>query len=124
MAIEIGKPVSHGLEEVRRAAGNIRDVIRRAAAFEFQKREPAGLVRHEPLGVVALISPWNNPVAIPVGKIAPALIYGNTRRLETRAGGHKHFGDHFETAARIRRAGGRGSTFDRRPHDGAKAGGG
>ncbi|MES1180646.1 MAG: aldehyde dehydrogenase family protein, partial [Verrucomicrobiota bacterium] len=78
MAVEIGKPVSHGLEEVGRAAANIRDVIRRAAAFEFQKREAAGLVRHAPVGVIALISPWNNPVAIPVGKIAPALIYGNT----------------------------------------------
>jgi acyl-CoA reductase-like NAD-dependent aldehyde dehydrogenase/nicotinamidase-related amidase len=78
MAIEIGKPVSQGLEEVRRAAENIRDVIRRAAAFEFQEREVAGLLRHQPLGVVAVISPWNNPVAIPVGKIAPALIYGNT----------------------------------------------
>jgi acyl-CoA reductase-like NAD-dependent aldehyde dehydrogenase/nicotinamidase-related amidase len=78
MAVEIGKPVSHGLEEVRRAATNVRDVIHRAKKFEFQKREPAGIVRHEPLGVVALISPWNNPVAIPIGKIAPALIYGNT----------------------------------------------
>ena len=78
MAIEIGKPVSHGAEEVRRAAGNIRDVIRRASAFEFQKREAAGIVRHQPLGVVALISPWNNPVAIPIGKIIPALIYANT----------------------------------------------
>ena len=78
MAVEIGKPISHGLEEVRRAAGNLRDVICRAARFEFQKHEAAGLVRHEPLGVVALISPWNNPVAIPIGKIAPALIYGNT----------------------------------------------
>jgi len=53
-------------------------VIHRAAAFEFQKREAAGIVRHSPSGVVALISPWNNPVAIPIGKIAPALIYGNT----------------------------------------------
>jgi acyl-CoA reductase-like NAD-dependent aldehyde dehydrogenase/nicotinamidase-related amidase len=78
MAIEIGKPISHGAEEVRRAAANIRDVIVRANDFEFQKREPAGIVRHESLGVVALISPWNNPVAIPIGKIAPALIYGNT----------------------------------------------
>ena len=78
MAIEIGKPLSHGLEEVRRAAENVRDVIRRAAEFEWQARAPAGLVRHQPLGVVAMISPWNNPAAIPVGKIAPALIYGNT----------------------------------------------
>ena len=78
MAVDIGKPLSHGLEEVRRAAGNIRDVIRRAANFEPQTHEAAGMVRHQPLGVVAIISPWNNPVAIPMGKIAPALVYGNT----------------------------------------------
>lgn len=34
--------------------------------------------RREPLGVVALISPWNFPVAIPIWKIAPALVCGNT----------------------------------------------
>jgi alpha-ketoglutaric semialdehyde dehydrogenase len=78
MAFEIGKPIAHGLEEVRRAAANIRDVFRRAAAHKFTTREPAGIIRHEPVGVVALISPWNNPVAIPIGKIAPALAYGNT----------------------------------------------
>jgi acyl-CoA reductase-like NAD-dependent aldehyde dehydrogenase len=78
MAVEIGKPVSHGREEVRRAAASVRDVIRRAAAWEFTRREPAGMIRHKPVGVVAIISPWNNPVAIPVGKIAPALAYGNT----------------------------------------------
>jgi alpha-ketoglutaric semialdehyde dehydrogenase len=79
MASEIGKPITHGLEEVRRGAANIRDVIRREARdFEVTKREGDGLVRYQPLGVVALISPWNNPVAIPVGKIAPALAYGNT----------------------------------------------
>ena len=78
MAIEIGKPITHGLEEVRRGAANIRDVIRRAREFALAKQEGDGLVRHRPLGVVALISPWNNPVAIPVGKIAPALAYGNT----------------------------------------------
>lgn len=31
-----------------------------------------------PLGVVGLITPWNFPVAIPIWKMAPALIYGNT----------------------------------------------
>jgi len=78
MAVEIGKPLSHGLEETRRAAANVRDVVRRASVFQPSEREPGGVVRHRPLGVVALISPWNNPVAIPVGKIAPALAYGNT----------------------------------------------
>ncbi|HET7616567.1 MAG TPA: alpha-ketoglutaric semialdehyde dehydrogenase GucD [Bacillales bacterium] len=31
-----------------------------------------------PLGVVGLITPWNFPIAIPLWKMAPALIYGNT----------------------------------------------
>ncbi|MCS0670119.1 alpha-ketoglutaric semialdehyde dehydrogenase GucD [Cytobacillus firmus] len=31
-----------------------------------------------PLGVVGVITPWNFPVAIPLWKAAPALIYGNT----------------------------------------------
>lgn len=34
--------------------------------------------RREPLGVVALVTPWNFPIAIPVWKMAPALAYGNT----------------------------------------------
>ena len=32
----------------------------------------------QPLGVVGLITPWNFPVAVPVWKIAPALVCGNT----------------------------------------------
>jgi acyl-CoA reductase-like NAD-dependent aldehyde dehydrogenase len=35
-------------------------------------------LRHCPVGTVGLITPWNNPLAIPVGKLAPALLYGNT----------------------------------------------
>ena len=31
-----------------------------------------------PLGVVALIAPWNFPAAIPAWKVAPALSFGNT----------------------------------------------
>jgi aldehyde dehydrogenase (NAD+) len=41
-----------------------------ANTFTYTKREP--------LGVVVLISPWNFPAAIPVWKIAPALVCGNT----------------------------------------------
>src|SRR5260221_5545435 len=33
--------------------------------------------QREPVGVVALITPWNFPVAIPAWKLAPALIAGN-----------------------------------------------
>jgi aldehyde dehydrogenase (NAD+) len=35
-------------------------------------------VTREPIGVVALITPWNFPIAIPAWKIAPALAHGNT----------------------------------------------
>src|SRR5690606_18436384 len=38
--------------------------------FLFSKRVP--------LGVVGVITPWNFPIAIPLWKVAPALIYGNT----------------------------------------------
>ena len=37
-----------------------------------------GYTLRAPLGVCALITPWNFPVAIPVWKIAPALVAGNT----------------------------------------------
>ncbi|MGH9795432.1 MAG: aldehyde dehydrogenase family protein [Candidatus Acidiferrales bacterium] len=36
-----------------------------------------GEMRFEPYGIVAIISPWNYPVAIPFGQIVPALIAGN-----------------------------------------------
>ncbi len=34
--------------------------------------------REEPVGVTALITPWNYPIAIPAWKTAPALAAGNT----------------------------------------------
>ncbi|MCD2201451.1 aldehyde dehydrogenase family protein [Halobacterium sp. KA-4] len=34
--------------------------------------------RKEPVGVAALITPWNYPIAIPAWKLAPALAAGNT----------------------------------------------
>lgn len=78
IAIELGKPIRHAREEIHRAAANVQDVIQRATNSSAPKREPAGWCRHEPIGVVGVISAWNNPVAIPLGKIAPALVYGNT----------------------------------------------
>ena len=39
-------------------------------------------VRAVPLGTVALITPWNYPIAIPAWKLAPALAAGNTVLLK------------------------------------------
>ena len=36
------------------------------------------IVTREPIGAVALITPWNFPIAIPAWKIAPALCFSNT----------------------------------------------
>ena len=46
-------------------------------------KSPSGVgkqlsTKREPLGTVALITPWNYPIAIPAWKLAPALAAGNT----------------------------------------------
>ncbi|SOC40718.1 acyl-CoA reductase-like NAD-dependent aldehyde dehydrogenase [Salinicoccus kekensis] len=40
------------------------------------------VLRHEPIGVVSAISPWNYPLALSTEKIAPALLAGNTMVLK------------------------------------------
>jgi aldehyde dehydrogenase (NAD+) len=83
MTAEMGKPLRESRMEAMRAA-----VILRYAAGEAFR--PAGgmyepsvpsqrlYTLRRPIGVVGLITPWNFPIAIPVWKLAPALIYGNT----------------------------------------------
>ncbi|HEY1057705.1 MAG TPA: aldehyde dehydrogenase family protein [Limnobacter sp.] len=43
------------------------------------------LVTHEPLGVVAIISPWNYPLSIPFGEIVMGLMAGNAILLKVAA---------------------------------------
>src|SRR5205085_7841735 len=73
---EVGKPIRYARGEVSRAIALIE-----AAEHQIdreQDRQPAKTGhRREPLGLVALITPFNNPLAIPVGKLVPALLYGN-----------------------------------------------
>jgi acyl-CoA reductase-like NAD-dependent aldehyde dehydrogenase len=37
----------------------------------------SGSLRFDPYGVIAIIAPWNYPLAIPLGQIVPALVAGN-----------------------------------------------
>jgi acyl-CoA reductase-like NAD-dependent aldehyde dehydrogenase len=83
MVREEGKTLKDAMGEVRRAI----DVLR---YFGGEGWRPHGSVvpsafpdtmvytKREPLGVVAAITPWNFPIAIPAWKIAPALVSGNT----------------------------------------------
>ena len=83
MTREMGKPLREARMEAARAA----QILRYSAgeAFRpvgelFQQAVTGGPVYtvHRAVGVVGLITPWNFPAAIPVWKLAPALIYGNT----------------------------------------------
>lgn len=41
-------------------------------------RNKRSMIAYEPLGVVAIISPWNFPFSIPMGEVVMALMAGNT----------------------------------------------
>jgi acyl-CoA reductase-like NAD-dependent aldehyde dehydrogenase/nicotinamidase-related amidase len=77
MAVSLGKPVRYGAMEATRSAEMLRAVAARARAADVGTSSGSTEVVRRPLGVVALITPWNNPVYIPLGKLAPALAYGN-----------------------------------------------
>lgn len=82
LAMEQGKTLAEAAGEVRRAA-DIFDYyageVYRLNGETFQSVRPGVEVEisNDPLGVVALITPWNFPIAIPAWKSAPALAFGN-----------------------------------------------
>jgi succinate-semialdehyde dehydrogenase/glutarate-semialdehyde dehydrogenase len=41
-----------------------------------------GAIAYEPFGVIGIISPWNYPVAVPMGQMVPALLAGNAVLLK------------------------------------------
>ena len=80
---EEGKTRSEAAGEVQRAIDIFHYYAGKAADMggeikESSARETALSVREEPVGVVAAITPWNYPIAIPAWKVAPALAAGNT----------------------------------------------
>ncbi|HMD97638.1 MAG TPA: aldehyde dehydrogenase family protein [Terriglobia bacterium] len=80
---EEGKTVAESLGELTRTI-NIVEYISGEARRLGGETLPSELPKNfaytirQPLGVVGLITPWNFPVAVPVWKIAPALVCGNT----------------------------------------------
>ena len=79
---EEGKPLAEGKGEVYRAGQFFTyfaaEVLRQHGDLAESVRPGIEIdVRREPVGVVAIISPWNFPVATPAWKIAPALAFGN-----------------------------------------------
>ncbi len=82
IAREEGKPAAEGKGEVYRAGQFFTyyaaEALRQIGDHAQSVRPGIEIdVRREPIGVVAIISPWNFPVATPSWKIAPALAFGN-----------------------------------------------
>jgi len=77
ISLEMGAPISlartaqvgSGLGHLMSAANALRD-------FQFEEQIGNSLVVHEPIGVVAMITPWNWPLNQIVSKVAPALAAG------------------------------------------------
>jgi aldehyde dehydrogenase (NAD+) len=61
---------------------HIKAAIRSLKTFEFEERNRTTLIVREPIGVCALITPWNWPVNQVVVKVAPALAAGCTMVLK------------------------------------------
>ena len=82
LAREEGKTLPEGIGEAGRAGQIFKffagEALRVGGEIIGSVRPGVGVeVTREPLGVVAMIAPWNFPIAIPAWKIAPALAFGN-----------------------------------------------
>ncbi|VXB07512.1 2-hydroxymuconic semialdehyde dehydrogenase [Aeromicrobium sp. 9AM] len=83
---DTGKPITHAREvDVARAVANLStfaDVVSAAGESSFRSELPGGrqalnYVVRKPLGVVAVVVPWNLPLLLLTWKVAPALACGN-----------------------------------------------
>jgi 1-pyrroline dehydrogenase len=83
----VGKPMSIAGDEMPFSADNLRFF---AGAARHLEGKAAGeyvegytsLIRREPLGIVAGITPWNYPLMMAIWKIGPALAAGNVQIMK------------------------------------------
>jgi aldehyde dehydrogenase (NAD+) len=78
---EEGKTLDEARIEARRIAANFRLYAGEALRLRGETYPAEGsqvvLTLRQPIGVVAVITPWNFPLAMPARKLAPALAAGN-----------------------------------------------
>lgn len=70
--------INYAAEEGIRMEGEVLE----GGSFEASSKKKIAIVRHEPVGLVLAISPFNYPVNLAGSKIAPALIAGNVIALK------------------------------------------
>lgn len=83
MAEEMGAPI--GLASAAQAPsglGHFMATLKALGEFPFEEQIGRARVVHEPLGVVAMITPWNWPLNQICAKVAPAIAAGDTMILK------------------------------------------
>jgi succinylglutamic semialdehyde dehydrogenase len=77
--LEVGKPYWEARTEVDAMISKVDLSLGEGARFTATQRLPElpGEIRHRPLGVLAVIGPFNFPGHLPNGQIIPALLLGN-----------------------------------------------
>ena len=83
ISTEMGAPIALAkTAQVGAGAGHLKNTIRAARDFAFERplgaQAPGDMILHEPVGVCALITPWNWPMNQVMLKVAPALAAGCT----------------------------------------------
>jgi aldehyde dehydrogenase (NAD+) len=80
---EMGAPLSLGCGfHTLLGKGHLQTAIDVLKEFKFEEQRGVTLIRHEPIGVCGLITPWNWPMNQTCVKIFPALATGNTMILK------------------------------------------
>ncbi|MBS0502983.1 MAG: aldehyde dehydrogenase family protein [Proteobacteria bacterium] len=83
ISAEMGAPISFATAaQAPTGLGHLMTTLKALRDFPFEEKVGASYVVHEPIGVVAMITPWNWPINQIVAKVAPALAAGNTMVLK------------------------------------------
>ncbi|SVB58194.1 uncharacterized protein METZ01_LOCUS211048, partial [marine metagenome] len=86
ISIEMGAPIDWATEQQSKSGENhIRNFIKTFSGFNFEKyydEELRNYISYEPIGVCALITPWNWPINQITLKVIPALAAGCTMILK------------------------------------------
>lgn len=79
MRAEVGIPIRFARTFPTEMSGEIiKSAIKNARSYSFEQDFKKSLLIREPYGVVAAISPWNNPLFLSLNKVAMALAAGCT----------------------------------------------
>ena len=76
VALTASEEVPPAVDQIRFFAGAAR-VLEGRSAGEYMK-DHTSMIRREPIGVCAQVTPWNYPMMMAVWKFAPAIAAGNT----------------------------------------------